>query len=519
MLTSLIFAAQPVSATTPSSSITEEDCSTFFSLKEHVYKCGFLIVPENYSQPDGNKVEIPFLVRLPEPSNNEDKESSANLSPVLITGGGGPGGSILNPSNGYGLSDDSFWAYETFSVYENRPLIILENRGIGLSRPDLDCDHYEASFIDFYLVSDPNKSQEIEIAAERRCLERLRNDGVDVTQYNVRNAALDIEELRRLLALDSSIRMSVLNLYGVSYGTRVAMYYERLFPDRARAMILDSVSIYEENPLVGQIKNTQRAFDLVFLKCREDKICTESYGESLETDFYNYLDNLSITSLSITVTNPRKLAPVTIPLTSDLVLDSLYSKMYSEFDIASIPLIMRTAINGSSDLLAEAVRSYIADSSTARSLEELAYTSYLCFDNNYINSTMYSEYESKSKDYKLTKYWPQNYLDHMRKLCTLYDLKPDSDLDKTAYTIETPTLLLSGELDPVTPASNAQVVARSATVAWEKTWKNIAHDVISASNCAQLISAWFLSNPTEDPFDYLDYCYTTENNLQFEVWR
>jgi pimeloyl-ACP methyl ester carboxylesterase len=65
-----------------------------------------------------------------------------------------------------------------------------------------------------------------------QCLRKLAPDH-DVAQYTTSVAVADLEDIRQRLGLRR------LNLYGSSYGTRVAQHYARRFPDRTRALILD----------------------------------------------------------------------------------------------------------------------------------------------------------------------------------------------------------------------------------------------------------------------------------------
>ena len=100
------------------------------------------------------------------------------------------------------------------------------------------------------------------------CRQRLtETEGIDISKYNVVQAAHDLEALRRGFGVVS------LNLYGVSYGTRVAMVYAREFPTTTRAMVLDSVDppqieFYEEIPTTNW-----RAFERVFQMCADDERC------------------------------------------------------------------------------------------------------------------------------------------------------------------------------------------------------------------------------------------------------
>lgn len=96
------------------------------------------------------------------------------------------------------------------------------------------------------------------------CKRRLEKQGVDLSRYNVVNAANDLEQLRIAPGIDR------LNIYGASYSSRVALVHERLCPETTRSLILDgifpqSIRTYENEPRRDYLV-IMRIFD----KCERD---------------------------------------------------------------------------------------------------------------------------------------------------------------------------------------------------------------------------------------------------------
>src|SRR5262249_34702328 len=87
-------------------------------------QCGYLIVPENRSNPTGKTIKIALAVFK---STNPNKEPD----PVIYLEGG-PGGTSLETA---ALQFDSFFA----PFVKNNDLILFDQRGVGLSQPQLDC--------------------------------------------------------------------------------------------------------------------------------------------------------------------------------------------------------------------------------------------------------------------------------------------------------------------------------------------------------------------------------------------
>jgi pimeloyl-ACP methyl ester carboxylesterase len=107
-------------------------------------------------------------------------------------------------------------------IRRDRDLVIVDQRGTGRSNR-LDCALPDDSE---FVVFDPHELQ----AAVRECLAILPGDP---RYYTTSIAVRDLDDIRAALGY------STLNIYGISYGTRVAQHYMRRYPDRVRAAILD----------------------------------------------------------------------------------------------------------------------------------------------------------------------------------------------------------------------------------------------------------------------------------------
>ena len=101
----------------------------------------------------------------------------------------------------------------------------VDQRGTGQSNA-LNCDIDEDEII--------NATDEVVLRETRRCLEALRKHA-DVAFYTTSIAVRDLDRVREALGYET------INLYGASYGTRVAQHYLRRFPHRTRSVILDGV--------------------------------------------------------------------------------------------------------------------------------------------------------------------------------------------------------------------------------------------------------------------------------------
>ncbi|HRF94098.1 MAG TPA: alpha/beta fold hydrolase, partial [Aggregatilineales bacterium] len=260
--------------------------------------CGTFFTPQDYNEPDGLQVEIAFAVLY---STSENP-----LPDPVIYLEGGPGGSALS-----GVDD---WA--TFEMRETRDIILFDQRGAGYSYPRLYCADID----------------ETDLTA---CREQLESEGVDLADYNTINNARDTNEL--LLALG----YEEWNLFGISYGTRLALTIMRDYPQGIRSVIIDSVyppvvDAYEEEMVGGA-----GSFLLMFADCVADDACNTAFPD-LENRFYALIDSLNEA--------PITLADETVIDGSGLI-NMMFQWFYDSTIIPYLPLMIDELANGGQSVL------------------------------------------------------------------------------------------------------------------------------------------------------------------------
>ena len=92
--------------------------------------------------------------------------------------------------------------------------------------------------------------------------------------YTTSIAVQDLEAARQALGYEA------LNVYGVSYGTRVAQHYARRFPDQVRTLIIDGVAPPTEVPLgPNAALNAERTLSRLFERCRKEPSCSDRFPD------------------------------------------------------------------------------------------------------------------------------------------------------------------------------------------------------------------------------------------------
>lgn len=160
---------------------------------------GRLTVPENRNNPNGRLIELAF-VRF--------KSTASNPGSPIIYLAGGPGGSGISAARGtrFGL----FMAMREFG-----DVIALDQRGTGRSTANLPCQSEAGLPLDKALTETVlNSFANREL---KKCADKWRAQGVDLTGYNTNENADDIELLRRALEAKK------VSLWAISYGTTLAL--------------------------------------------------------------------------------------------------------------------------------------------------------------------------------------------------------------------------------------------------------------------------------------------------------
>jgi Predicted hydrolases or acyltransferases (alpha/beta hydrolase superfamily) len=281
----LLLVAPPVTSWGPETTLPEfEWAECLFEIPEgRNVECGYLTVPEDRSQSDGSTIRL-YVAIFRSPNENPAPD------PVIYLAGG-PGGNALE-GIAYSFNDN----FAPFLA--DRDVIVFDQRGTGYSEPSLAAPElinltYET--LDQDLT--PKEYNELSLEALSDCHDRLVAEGINLGAYNSAENAADLNDLRIALGYEEW------NLFGVSYGTRLALTAMRDYPEGIRSVILDSscpleVDLYYEGPT-----NANRAFRVFFDECASDLACSEAYPD-LESVFYGVVDQLNSSPVIFPVTHP-----------------------------------------------------------------------------------------------------------------------------------------------------------------------------------------------------------------------
>ena len=244
-------------------------------------KCGYLVVPESRKIKNGKTIRLPIIILKSDSLNPQP-------DPILRTFGG-PGASSMNLVRSKPASP---WI-------KDRDLIIFEQRGTKYAQPALDCPEVGESINNSLRKQlDAQTARKNEIQAARVCYDRLVKQGVNLAAYNSAESAADIEDLRRVLKLDR------INLWGLSYSSRLMLNVMRDYPNGIRSVVLESSLPPEVNYDEVGVDGIVYALNQVFKNCRFKTECAVVYPNA-ENEFYAVVARLNKEPIFATVKDEK----------------------------------------------------------------------------------------------------------------------------------------------------------------------------------------------------------------------
>lgn len=411
-------------------------------------KCGKLQVLENYNKLDGEHITINFVI-LPAIDNNDDK------TPLMFLAGG-PGQAAAELASGL--------ASVFYEVRKTRDLILVDQRGTGASHP-LQCE--DAAEQNVYALTPEDFSEE----DIKNCLESLTGD---LSQYNSENAIRDFEAVRIALGHDQ------INIYGGSYGTRAGLVYLRMFPESLRSVVLDSVGPIEVPiGLFGQ--SSARSFNLLLTNCQKEVNCQQAFPH-LEQEFKTLLTRLEKEPAQVNIAHPRLGVQTEFVISKAKLLGTIRSQLYSVATRSLVPLVIHQAFLGNYMPLA----GLVAQTEGGQGIYIGLLFNITC--NEDYPKISESDFEHDANN----NFGGDDSHQSFKKVCPLWPNYRPSETFYKPVTAKVPTLILSGNLDPVTPPSNGEYSAKSLPNSHHIIVRNAAHTV-ALSTCASDIVNEFLT--------------------------
>jgi len=456
--------------------------------------CGYLSVPEDRSDPDSRPIRLAVAIFHP-------LGGATHPDPIIYLTGG-PGGSALEYLF---LSFDIAFAPV---LAEGRDLIFLDQRGVGLSQPALDCPGVSELGLELLDMEVDGKlltgdeAGELFLEAVGDC-ELDLSAVAELSDYNTLANAADVEDLRLALGYDQ------VNLWGTSYGTRLALEVMRDYPDGLRSVVLDAVYPPDVDLYMDLPANAERAFYTLFESCAADVACNAAFPD-LEDVFFDTVDRLDETPAIFEVTNALTRESYKVRTYGADLVAILFSFLYHTDVIPSLPQIIYDAAEGDFDLIALIQGSLMAQ----RDVVSLGMQISVQCNEEYPFSSL-EEYETLLADYPRLVGFLEN--TSVGKpffyMCAEWDSGEADPIENEPVTSDVPALLMTGQFDPITPPAWAYRAADTLSNTTVLEFPGVGHGASVVSGCPRdTLIAFF-----DDPTTLLDASCMGEMEAEFVV--
>jgi pimeloyl-ACP methyl ester carboxylesterase len=220
--------------------------------------CGRVEVPEVHGKEDSRRIELAFAVL-------KARTQSPAPDPVVYLHGGPGSGTVKD-----------LWSivvpiFDQFRM--RRDLVTFDQRAAGISSDMVTClDTLGANIASLMAPGAlPGAASEGELVTQ--CLDEIKAKSGDISAYNTTQNALDTQALMRALGYGEW------NLYGISYGTQLALEVMRSAPEGTRSVVIDSVFPPDVRGYDENVKPLQESIQATLDQCAADPACTAAYPD------------------------------------------------------------------------------------------------------------------------------------------------------------------------------------------------------------------------------------------------
>jgi len=420
--------------------------------------CGTLKVYEDRPSKQGRQIDLNIVV-LPA------LRTDAQPDPLFFLAGG----------PGQGAAKMAKMIREAYrQVLTDRDIVLVDQRGTGKSNP-LNCEDQDDSLKAF------GRSDADTMALLKTC---LAGYDADLRLYTTPIAMDDLDDVRAYLGYDT------INLYGGSYGTRAGLVYMRQHGDRVRAAILDGVAPTDMRLPLFFARDVQRALVLLTADCAANTACNTNYP-NLQDRVRALMQRLEKEPPTVRVTHPRTGERGEVKMTARIVANILASTLYIPMASSLIPaLVERAEHNDFQGLLALATLGGQGEPNMSVGMQ----LAVICAEDAPKITPADLARESEGSIFG------PHVMRAQQDACAFW---PRGTVEPSFYEpvkSSIPTLVMSGELDPVTPPVWGAAITRHLSNAKHVVIPGTGHTA-GGTGCGMRIIRHFITSGSVDSLD------------------
>src|SRR5450631_395167 len=422
-------------------------------------RCGILKVPEDPAHPRGATIDLSVAVV---PALNR----RAAAAPLFVLAGG-PGQAATDLYASY--------AGAFARVNRNHDIVLVDHRGTGRSAP-LKCAYPD----------DWQSAPDEMLRLGQVTLACLGKFGERVRFYTTSLAVADLDKVRAALGY------ARIDLYGSSYGTRVAELYMRRYPLSTQAVVLDGVTYPEQAIGPDTPSDGERALYLIVTRCEQDPDCAAAYP-ALRQELDGLRRRFGPQKEALTVSDPSSGQPLQVEFGRGMLNAALRFLSYNATEASLLPTLLHQGAAG--NLMPLATQTIMMARQIGDQLASGMQNSVICSEDEPLFAASNIDRQRIAQTYQ-----GRDQLDALAAICTRWPRGPvDPDLHSPLRS-DIPTLLLSGDADPVTPPDDAARAARGLTQHRNLVLPGEGHGQL-ATGCVPKLMAQFLDDASPQTLD------------------
>jgi pimeloyl-ACP methyl ester carboxylesterase len=447
--------AKPTILSRPGRNLELQPCGVAGITKDAL--CGQYEVYEDRARKSGRKIRLNVMI-LPALSDAPAPDPVFYLL-------GGPGGAATSAAGA------SFMG----RLHRTRDVVLVDQRGTGKSNP-LQCNlRGDSEKMPGYFVD------ALTPEGVRSCRTELEKNA-DLSLYTTTIAMADLDDVRAALGYDK------INVYGGSYGATTALSYLNFFPQHVRTVTVSGVAPPDSPLPISFAKSVEHALNRLFDDCAGDEKCKTAFPD-LRKDWAKAVANVSNGPVTFDALNPFTREKEQVTMTREGFAELIRLVLYNPTVMSLMPAVIHEMSQG--DYSHFAFYSYQLMRAIDRSLARGMHLSVVCAeDTPFINE---SQIESMMGGTFYGGYRAHAYL----KACEQWPRGAMPAKFREPIKSDVPVLMLSGELDPVTPPELAtpllrwlpngrQIIMHNVTHDTYECQENLAREFIESGNAKSL---------------------------------
>jgi pimeloyl-ACP methyl ester carboxylesterase len=358
-------------------------------------------------------------------------------------------------------------------ILRKRDVVLVDQRGTGQSNR-MQCELGET---------------QVDVGAEearrlmKKCMEALPGNPA---MYTTSLAIDDLDVVREALGY------AQVNLYGGSYGTRVALSYLKYHEATTRAVIIDAV-VPQDLALGPAIPvRSQATLERLIAACAANAACSKSFP-TLDADFDKVKAQLKQGRVAVAMRDPVDGKPIEMKLSYGEMAGAIRMMLYQPEMHSLVPLFLHQAAAG--DWVPLAAQVALTLRQTNEMLALGMHNSVICAED-----VPFYKVDATERAEIARSYLGGIADEEIGALCTDWPRGPVKDGFKEPVKSAKPVLLLSGELDPITPPAYAARAAETLSNSRHIVAPGQGHTVLNRG-CIPKLAAEFLDSADPKALD------------------